>query len=141
MSGGCGGGVEGRWQKDEGRSDADSPVVARASEYLKSFQPSSYYAWRDRCPESLGGKGRELKSETEEKAPPLPAPRERSGEPGLPSPRSAAPHHSTGLCACLLAVCLPANQTAGVQVVHRLQVVLPLDTRSRGLPTSPGTPA
>lgn len=53
---------------------------------------------------SLGGEGRELKSETEEKAPPLPAPRELSGKPRLPSPQSARPAWPLRLSAS----CLPA---------------------------------
>lgn len=58
-----------------------------------------------------------------------------------PAQGALVPSTPTLLCACLLAVRHRADLTEGTQVVHRLQVVLSFDTRSRSLPTSSGTPA
>lgn len=113
--------------------------MALASESPPSSQPSSWPPAGATAALSLGGEGRGLQSETEERAPPMPAPGERSGERRLPNPPSVRrlwpPRPPASRAAS------PAVRAAGAPGVHRPAAGPAAGARSRGLPTPSGVPA
>lgn len=120
-------------QEGAGRSEECSRRVAKAS----VTTVVSATGGRDSRPES-GGEGRGLQSETEERAPPMPAPRERSGELRLPFPRSVLglrpPRPSARRAS------RPAVRTAVAPGVRSQQAGRAVGGRSQGLPTRFGVP-